>query len=336
MTPRGLESSANLEEHPAVLAWRSFEGHVPPPSAITSLKQRHPKKTCKSRIYRLEGVGPGGSAIIAKECLETSGAVEQRIYERILPVLPVPAIRFHGVLPSREPGMIWMFLQDAGERAFAPENPAHRRTAARWAAAVHTAAEGLRQLDELPDRGPDHFRWHLRVGRDYIAKTMEAGVLDTADRDMLERLDDRLERLDGEWHRVEARCKDLPTTLVHCDLVPKNLRLTSHSRDAGPGLLVFDWEMSGRGIPASDLASLGFVESEGDLREYLEHVRGHWPGCEPATLRRMARLGRLFRLLASIHWIGTRLPYGGRSRPMATAHKYLNGFDDAVGSACEE
>src|SRR5205807_2214852 len=57
------ERRSNLKTHPAVRAWCELYPHAEPVS-ITPLRVRKRK----SNVYRLEGVGQAGSAVIAKRC----------------------------------------------------------------------------------------------------------------------------------------------------------------------------------------------------------------------------------------------------------------------------
>ena len=53
----------NLLNHPAVVAWNQLQPKRVKPEGIQILKQR---KNKKSLVYRVVGVGPAGSAVIAK------------------------------------------------------------------------------------------------------------------------------------------------------------------------------------------------------------------------------------------------------------------------------
>ena len=68
----------NLSEHPAVRAWSTTKPERIEPDSIAVFKKWN--KHEKSGVYRLAGVGPGGSAVIAKRCATRSAAVERLIY----------------------------------------------------------------------------------------------------------------------------------------------------------------------------------------------------------------------------------------------------------------
>src|SRR5438874_3259062 len=83
--------------HPAVHAWRQLY-----PDAellrITPLRVRRRKST----IYRLEGAGRAGGAVVAKRCGKETGLVERTVYEEILPGLSLPSLRYYGFLEDSE------------------------------------------------------------------------------------------------------------------------------------------------------------------------------------------------------------------------------------------
>src|SRR5438445_2736955 len=74
------EWQARLRSHPAVHAWRQLYPHSEP-HRITALKVRRRKGT----IYRLEGAGPAGAAVIAKRSGRAPAVIERSVYEELLP-----------------------------------------------------------------------------------------------------------------------------------------------------------------------------------------------------------------------------------------------------------
>ena len=127
---------ANLADHPAVRAWRRLGGGRAEPDRVEILKEVVHDERCdldpfpaegtnrysvlelspsRSAVYRLVGVGPGGSAVVAKQCYQKhseSAVTEHVIYERVLPRLPVAetaatigprsarSVRYFGAPPS--------------------------------------------------------------------------------------------------------------------------------------------------------------------------------------------------------------------------------------------
>ena len=74
----------NLAEHHAVRAWSELRPKRVEPTAIETLARRR-----KTAIYKLHGVGPAGTAVIAKRTLTETALTEHRIYQEILPELPI-------------------------------------------------------------------------------------------------------------------------------------------------------------------------------------------------------------------------------------------------------
>src|SRR5947208_11232788 len=100
-------------EHPAARAWRELRPGRDTPGRIETLHGRQ-SKAWKRTVYRLAGVGPAGSAVIAKRCLAAQAAPERTLYEEVLPHLPVPVLRYYGFLGEPDGHFCWLFLEDAG------------------------------------------------------------------------------------------------------------------------------------------------------------------------------------------------------------------------------
>ena len=65
----------DMEEHQAVKAWAELAPRQVIPKRLIALKE-HRKLSSKSAVYRLDGVGPAGSAIIVKRCRRWSAFQE--------------------------------------------------------------------------------------------------------------------------------------------------------------------------------------------------------------------------------------------------------------------
>jgi ATP-binding cassette, subfamily B, bacterial len=301
-----------LSDHPAVLAWRSLGGAKP--REVRVLKA---KRFRKRGVYRLEGASPEGAPVIAKICKREVAEVESLIYEELLPRLPMPSLRYYGQVQEGDRQHCWLFLEDAGGERYSPGDPDHRRLAARWLANVPLHAEEVLGALDLPDRGPRHYLVHLLRAREQIARQLRReqdrvdGVL------ILEDLLSKLDALESRWGELAAFCDALPRTLVHGDLVPKNLRI---KRDGSRiGLAIFDWETAGFGAQAPDLAQL--LEPERSeialpsrsqrfdrfsanpcLDTYRALLAASEIELDSETVERWAAVGGLFRCLAGIDW----------------------------------
>ena len=325
------ERPATFMSHPAVHAWRQLY-----PDAellrITPLRVRRRKST----IYRLEGAGPAGSAVIAKWSQRSQRAhalIERTVYEKILPGLSVPSLRYYGFLEDSDVDRCWLFLEEATGAEYSRLLAADRAHAARWLGLLHTMAAEAAAKAQLPDGGPGRYREFLRSAREGIQQHLGNPVLNPDDVAVLEEVLARLTELDAHWNRVEEPCVGVPQTLVHGDFNGKNLRLRSGS--AGTSLLVFDWEDAGWGVPAVDLAQQA-VPSSGlsanpDLPTYWSTVRERWSNASHETVRRLACCGTIFRALAALYWESCNLATEWASRSVSNIRLYDAELAHALG-----
>jgi aminoglycoside phosphotransferase (APT) family kinase protein len=291
----------NLLEHPAVRAWREIYSRRAEPTRIAVLKERH-----KSGVYRLEGAGPSGSAVIAKRCWQETAVRERTVYEEVLPHLPLPALCYYGFVAEPGGEFCWLFLEDAGKGEYSPGLKKHRRLAARWLGLVHTAAAGLEATVPLPERGPDHYREHLRSARRTLNTHLGNPALTGADVSVLEDLIARCDCLEGRWGDVKRFCQKMPRTLTHGDLAVKNVRVRTGAGEE-MDLFPLDWETAGWGVPAVDLAQFTLNSLSPDLPAYGAIVQRSWPNLNIQDLRQLAHLGTVFRLLAALDWAASTL-----------------------------
>src|SRR3989454_5250701 len=77
-----------LLAHPAVRAWQQLDPERVVPDRITPVKFKPNKPRPNLTVYRLEGVGIDGAAVIAKRCTREGGRIERTVYERILAHVP--------------------------------------------------------------------------------------------------------------------------------------------------------------------------------------------------------------------------------------------------------
>jgi hypothetical protein len=99
-----------LAWHPAARAWTAFMDGAGAPDTIEVV---HAGK--HSATYRLVGVGPDGTSIIAQRARAVRATIERVWYERIVPHLPVARPRYCG---SRKDGAhrVWLFFSDTNKR----------------------------------------------------------------------------------------------------------------------------------------------------------------------------------------------------------------------------
>jgi Phosphotransferase enzyme family len=283
----GPESIDTLDRKKRV--WIKFRSEHVQAEHIEILKE-------KKFIYRLKGVGPEGSAVIAKECEQGDGVLQHTIYKEILSRLPLPTLRCYGFVEEPSGEFCWLFLEDAGTDVFSFRNRVHRALAARWLGLLHTSAVHVAATARLPDRGPGYYLEHLQLARDASQRVIVNSTLSSDDLVVLESIVSQCNVVEACWSKVERFCDRMPQTLVHSDFTAKNIRV--RNRQTGIALLPFDWEMAGRGTPAADLAYL----EQADLAIYWSVVRRSWPYLGIQDVQQMANLGRILRGLAAISW----------------------------------
>jgi ATP-binding cassette subfamily B protein len=104
----GAARRPNLKNHPAVHAWCQVHPLIEP-LGITPLVVRRRK----NMVYRLEGAGPAGSAVIAKRCPNAVAQIERTVYEDILPRLAIPSLCHYGSLEEPDSEYTWLFMEEA-------------------------------------------------------------------------------------------------------------------------------------------------------------------------------------------------------------------------------
>src|SRR5207302_7175120 len=224
----GRERQSTLMSHPAVHAWRQLYPHDEP-RGITAVRIGRRRK-----VFRLQGAGPDGSAVIAKRSRKAKALIERTVYEEILPRVTVPSLRYYGFLADPDAEYCWLFLEEATGARYSRLLPAERAQVARWLGLLHTAAAEAAAKAQLPDGGPGRYREFLRSASEEIQKHLGNPVLNPDDVAVLEEVLARLTELDAHWNRMEQLCDGVPQTLVHGDFNGKNLRL----RPAGDGSAV--------------------------------------------------------------------------------------------------
>ena len=296
-----------LLAHPAVQAWRRLGPDHAVPSRVTPAKLK-PDRTRPKRVYRLEGVGAGGSAVIAKRCGRRDGLTEGTVYAQIFPRTLLPGPRYYGAVEDAsddpEQDMCWLFLGEIAGEKYDLSRPEHRAAAGRWLGILHSEARAAAGQADLPDAGPSRYRDQMRTARDVIREHQRNPALTADDLTFLNGLLARFDDLDEHWDRLERACTGLPSTLVHGDFNGKNLRV--QGSPGGLEILAFDWEDGGRSVPTTDLAQVvatpSCIAASPDLATYVSVVRQRGVHCDQKDVERLAACGGVFRALAVIEW----------------------------------
>ena len=280
----------NLRRHPAVKAWCQLRPECLGPDKLEIMQW---SVSGDIAVYWMGGVGPAGSAVIAKRCQRARALFEHAIYAEILPKAPFTSLRSYGYLEEPEGEFCWLFLEDAGSERYAPDIEEHRALAARWLGLLHTYAAQNCMPTQFPDRGPNWYLEQLKSARETMLPHRANPALEDDHLATLEGVISQCDFLESRWHDLERLCEGFATTLVHGDFVRKNVAVRTEI--SGIVLLPFDWEHSGWAVPAADLAHV-------DLATYWSTVRAHWPNLEKSTLERLANAGKIFQLLNAFEW----------------------------------
>lgn len=285
-----VEQAIRTERHAAEAAWLALRPGSPPATKIETLKE-----TSKSAVYRLAGIGPKDSPVIAKRCEIESGLIECRIYEDVLPLLGIHSLRYYGSIPEDCGPFRWIFLEDSRGRQYEPEVNRDRDSIAQYVASLHSASR-MHPFQHLPNRTPAYYLTLLEESRAAIDRFTRQSAIGATDREALDAVLRECDRLQLTWSGFEGCCSVLPATVLHCDLRPKNI----HIRVSDNRVFLLDWEYAGWGSPATDLAFL-------DLQAYWRSVKEHYPSLNIDVLLRMKKAGEVFQWIAAVGWASMSL-----------------------------
>lgn len=246
--------------------------------------------------------------MFAKHCDPVSGDIQRFCHEELLPQLPVATPPYLG--SHRDPdGTWWLFIEDVGREEYSARDPEQRRLAGQWVGRLHRHGAHLASAASLPGAGLERYLEHLRAACGLIQKHFANPALTEDDRDLLRAILRLLAQVEADWHRIERALEGTPTTFVHADLQPKNIRVVRDG--AALSLSVFDWELAGRGLPAIDLAPANGhdLSSLVDLDAYLAEVAIEWPHLDAAAVQRQVAVGLVLRRLSAIEWASHSLKF---------------------------
>ena len=276
-------------KHPAIRSWSEVSGRRPEPARVQLLKNEHDRK-----VWRLIGLGPAGSNVIAKLNPEPDVAAEHRIYHEALNRLPLLAADHYGLLKDKNDSLCWAFLEDMRGIPYSPDEKEHWRVTAEFLAVLHTSGFEILRDIQLPDRGPSYYQHCLRAGRRRVCSALDHGHLTQSQRNVLTGIVEQCDDTERRWPQLEEFCGSMPQTFVHGDLGERNVCLRPGLPE--PRVVLFDWVSAGWGFCGIDLTPDNL-----DLVAYSIVVRKVWPTLDVTTCKNMAAVGQLFRLLWAIH-----------------------------------
>ncbi len=316
----------NLLEHRAVQAWNELRTEPSEPDAIEILRQKK-----KSAVYRLAGVNSECPAVVAKRGYAETMQVERVIYHELLPRLGLPALRCFGFVNEPAGDLSWLFIDDAVGLEYSCLSDSHRILAGEWLATLHRAAWDLGRLDGLPDRDSRYYHNELRWVNRQVQTMLANPVVPPADLAILRAVASKCSVIDAHWQELEERCSEFPPTVVHGDFVIKNVRVRSDPPPAA--LLVFDWEVSGWGVPATDLAQFVGRTISPDLDTYGRALSDHGYPQDSRAVQRLAECGGFFRVIDDMAWAcqwGGEDSYVNLKKPIASLRSYENHLNDLL------
>jgi hypothetical protein len=312
----------------AVSAWRALG--VAPQLGEPSVEPLQKRR--KGMVYRLAAAGPSGCDVIGKWSTDERIRREAVVYERVLTRLPVSRPQYFGCIAAPDGDGSWLFVSYAGDESYRPRSPHHRMLAARWLADLHCTAARAAPGVALPRRGPPYYLAELETARSDIARHLADVPLTPPDAAVLARIVRGCDVVARHWDAVEAACRSTPSTLVHGDFAPKNLRVRGDA--PAPVLEPFDWASAGWGTPAADLPQLDRSASSywaaPDLDVYLERIAALWPGVTRADLRRLAALGKVFRTAVCLNLEAAGFVSVWPEAAMRDMRYYRADLDDAI------
>ena len=297
-------------DHPALRAWSEIAESASPRAEVEILKDR---SACQA--YRLAGLGPVGSNVIAKRYPESKALAEFRIYRNVLRHLPLISPQHYGLVKEKGTGLYWAFFEDVVGTPYSPAVAEQTMEAARWLAVLHASGRDVALDVDLPDRGPRHYFDCLCSGRNRIRQNLSSTLLSDDDRKVLTALAAQCDAVEAKRECIEAWCRNAPETFVHADLHAANIHVRPHLH--GVTLVPFDWESAGCGVPAIDLALEGV-----NLTAYCAIARQVWPGLDIEVASALSKVGKIFQLLELVAWESKGLESEWIRRPMKHMRYY--------------
>lgn len=146
------------------------------------------------------------------------------------------------------------FLEDVTLEKYCLDRREHRELAALWLGTVHTSAVQFSETVTLPDRGAAHYLNEMQRAHVNIVQHLDSPSFTDSDQCLLQTILSYFGTLRSQWDDIQVFCTDMPRTLVHGDLVVKNVQV--RTADTGSALLPFDWgSTAGWGLPRPTLPS---------------------------------------------------------------------------------
>lgn len=208
--------------HPAFIAWNKISPKCKEPNAIELLTQKNGKPhNEKSLIYRLSGVGINGNSVIAKKASLNTLINEKFIYEKILPLLPIPSLYFYGFVFESDNKTAWIFLEEGEGRNYSEEKEADRILAAKWLGLFHSVTSQLDNNSLLKEHGAEHYYEYIKSGHIELSTNLTIPYIKNNDKAILKKIILNFDVIDSKWATIAKLCDQMPRCIVHGDLIKK-------------------------------------------------------------------------------------------------------------------
>lgn len=286
------------------------------PAEIASVETL--KLSQKSQVHRLKFVN-SDSAVIAK-CGSASNVQRDCDMFDLLRGFGLYSPVVYGTYPTELDERVWLFMEDCGDLHPKLSRQDHRDAVSQWAGALHVAGTEATDL-ALPSRDVTYYAKVARTAADSLRCALD-GIADPGGTSSGHR---ELARMclaaAALLESATSLAAEVPKTIVHGDLVPKNLLIVPK-----PGtiqVVCLDWETVGIGPPAPDLQSV-------DHHTYRQRILRDWPKVTASVVERQASLGLAARLVQAVEWeVRSFLHLGSRER--ASRHFAL--YQESLGPA---
>jgi len=307
-------------------AWSVLHGQAVEHVEVELMEpKRLPSENRKSYVFRLSGVGDGGSDVVAKLSAKPVASVEAVVYADVLGTLHDLGLRFYGLAAHPQVDMTWIFVEYADGESYQVANEEHVSIAVSWLGNFHRRSAQLGAVG-LPDHGAAHYLellWESWQNMDDAAPSRR----DAESRATIARVKATIETLMDDWLAIAEMCAAMPQAVVHGDFCRKHIKIRSHGHH--PIAAVFDWEHAGWGPIAPDLGSIRMHLGGHRLEAYRSAVSSVWPSVQAQNLSEIAHLGWVLRRIAAISWESQSVPF-----PRAhQAFRRLEIFNEELGAA---
>ena len=292
---RETNKNANLitpNKHSALLAWNRMNATTSRAKNIHTLKFHN----WKSQVYRIEFDNQNGDTVIAKLGVPQKLLREHKIISSYLTQFSLPYIQSLGFIENSPDDSMWLFLEDAGEERYNPACSKHRELLSNWLSELHIKSIQRDNIADLPLRTSEYYLERLDSARVNISNHADKIARSSGARDLLTLVIKHLTVIEKNWKIMESIFLSCPLSLVHGDLVKKNLRIKQFK--SKNELMVFDWDVSGWGFLAADLFGL----KDNELLSYFGRMKAHWNDVTLSEVKMLGLYGRILRLLQSVFW----------------------------------